>query len=463
MSPLTNRPDLPKLPRPGTAGGEGGTGIIKNGRQEPARQGAPKPRRVFRPLVDAAELIRLRWVAVVGEILAVALMLATRSVGPWWILAIVVVASAASNLALTRSQKRAGPPALASLLALDILVLTALLALTGGALSPFTPLYLVFPVLAALILSPAMSWGVFAFVLVCYGTLVVLTLRLGSLMVPDTSAFVNTHMLGLYVAVGIASPFLVSTILRTRSELSRADRELAKAREAESRHARLAALATLAAGAAHELSSPLGTIAIAARELARRVETARPEARRDVRLIQAEVARCRQVLDELSADVGAGRGEDPRPIEIGDLVDLFVHDRPQVDVLIPEDVDDQVVVLPPRMVSQAVRRLLGNALDAAEGADVRLDMRLADDHVDFIVDDDGPGIPADILAHVGEPFFSTKPAGKGRGLGLWFVRSVAANLGGTLEIDSAPGQGTVATLRVPLGKRPQGDTVSRPP
>ncbi|RME28580.1 MAG: sensor histidine kinase [Deltaproteobacteria bacterium] len=412
--------------------------------------------------MDAAELLRLRWVAVAGEILSVALLLATRAVGAWWILAVVVAASAASNLALTLSRKQAGHEELASLLALDIVVLTALLLMTGGALSPFTPLYLVFPVLASLFLTPAMSWAIYAFVLVCYGSLVVLTLRLGAAMVPDTSSFMHSHMLGLYVAVGLASPFLVSTILRTRRELARADRELAKAREAEAQHSRLAALATLAAGAAHELSSPLGTIAVAARELARRVETARPEARKDIRLIQAEVARCRQVLDELSADVGAGRGEDPRPIEVGDLLDMFVHDRPQVEVLTPEEIDDQVVVLPPRMVSQAVRRLIGNALDAADGAPVRLDIRLEPGHVEFIVSDEGPGIPPEILAHVGEPFFSTKPAGQGRGLGLWFVRSVAANLGGSLTLDSEPGRGTVATLRVPLRTPPEGDMEHAP-
>ncbi len=412
----------------------------------------------IRRLVDATELVRLRWVAVIGEAAAVGVLIATGQPGPWAALGALVLIGALSNLALTFGRRAAGSTVLGALLALDVVLLTAMFALTSGALTPFSPLYLVFPVLAALMLPPGLAWGAFVFVLVCYGALVLHTTDIPPPTPAHSETFVHTQIVGLYLAVAVGSPFLVSTILRTRRALSRADAELARAHDLEHRNARLASLATLAAGAAHELSSPLGTIAVAATELGRQLEGS-PSVD-DVRLIQAEVARCRQVLDELSADVGAGRGEEARLLPLGDLLDLMVHDRPTVEVAMPEDLEEVPCQLPPRMVSQAARRLIGNALDAAPGVTVRLDLQVHGGRLDIVVEDNGPGMPPAVLARAGEPFFSTKAPGSGRGLGLWFVRSVAAHLRGELLLQSTLGSGTRAVLRLPGVVRAPGDTLT---
>lgn len=402
----------------------------------------------LRSLVDASELVRLRWVAVVGQLVAIGLAIATGMPGAWWALLALVAVGAASNMALTVGHRDAGHLVLAGLLLLDVLLLTGMLTLTGGALSPFTPLYLIFPVLAALMLQPGLAWVAFGFVLLCHGALLATTGDLGSSTALSEPAL-RTHLYGLFVAVAVGSPFLVSTILRTRYVLATADAELAEAHVIEAHNARLASLATLAAGAAHELATPLGTIAVAATELARATES-QPELREDVNLIQAEVRRCRQVLQELSADVGAGSAEAAQRIPLGDLVDMIVHDRPSVEVELDEELEERLVSCPPRLVAQAVRRLVGNAIDASKGTTVRLLVTIDDPNLRLTVIDEGSGMTPEVLARATEPFFSTKDVGRGMGLGLWFVRSVAEHLRGKLILESQLGVGTTATLLLPL-------------
>lgn len=403
----------------------------------------------LRSLVDATEMVRLRWVAVMGQGIAIGLATVSGLPGPWWALLALVAIGGASNLALTLGRRTAGEAVLAGLLVLDIVLLTGMLQLTGSAQSPFTPLYLVFPVLAALFLQPRMAWLAFGIVVVSHGVLVGTTLLWGHPLPFQDQAAMHTHIFGLFAAVGVGSPFLVSTILRTRRVLAAADAELAEARDLDHRNARLASLATLAAGAAHELATPLGTIAVAATELARGTREL-PDLQQDVALIQSEVARCRQVLQELSADVGAGAAEVAKTLPLGDLVDLIVYDRPTLEVVLDEDHEELDVRCPPRLVAQAVRRLVGNAYDASQGKPVRLELSVGGPDVSFAVIDQGAGMSPEVLARATEPFFSTKDVGRGMGLGLWFVRSVSEHLGGELRLESKQGVGTRATLRLPI-------------
>ncbi|MCB9778182.1 MAG: HAMP domain-containing histidine kinase [Alphaproteobacteria bacterium] len=411
--------------------------------------GEPAPRR----LIDTAELVRLRWVAVAGEA-AVALGLTLLHVHPLApALLPLVVAGAFSNLVLARRGPKAPEAGLATMLALDIVVLTVSLALTGGAMSPFVPMYLVFPVLGALLLRPSMAWGTFLLVLCSYAML---------FLVPgDPQAHrmwlpgLTHHALGMYISTAAASPFLLVTVMRTRRALTYADRELALARRAEERNARLASLATLAAGAAHELSSPLGTIAVVAHELIRRTESGDARTHEDALLVREEVERCRRVLDELAADVGAGSAELARPTAVDELVLRILEGHRDVETRIQQGLGGARFELPPRLVAQAVRRLVGNALAVTPpGVPVRVDIRrvsMAEGEASLIiaVRDEGPGMPPEVLARATEPFFTTKPEGSGRGLGLWFVQSVAAHLGGHLDLQSIVGQGTTASLVLP--------------
>ncbi|NOY26537.1 MAG: HAMP domain-containing histidine kinase [Oligoflexia bacterium] len=413
-----------------------------------------------RPLADAAELIRLRWVGVAVQVAVVSVAAAAGfwKVAP--VLALLVVVGIASNIVLERRSTPIPESVMAGLIALDTALLTAVLVITGGAFSPYTPLYLIYTVLAALFLRPTLAWASMIIVLSTYGAMVLVEAPVAMLpargLMANASHDINGHITGMFASVSIASPFLVATLLRARRTLTTADNLLAHARVAEERSRRLSSLATLAAGASHELATPLGTIAVAAKELIRHAEPDSTQAK-DAALIRSEVGRCRRVLHELTADVGTTTGEQHQSVLLGDLLDLIlVGYGDEIDVEMDEALESRCCVMPARLVSQAVRRLLGNARSASPaGQTVLLRVDVKHDQLQFEIIDHGRGMEPDVLARALEPFFTTRPTGVGMGLGLWFTQSVAEQLGGTLQLLSAPDAGTQAFFYLPISTSPK--------
>jgi two-component system sensor histidine kinase RegB len=106
--------------------------------------------------------------------------------------------------------------------------------------------------------------------------------------------------------------------------------------------------------------------------------------------------------------------------------------------------------LPPRAVAQALRSLVTNAQDASPPRQpVVVSAAIEDSVLAVEVRDRGPGMPPEVLERIGEPFFTTKPPGRGMGLGLFLTRAVVERLGGSLVIDSTPPDGTRARVVVP--------------
>jgi two-component system sensor histidine kinase RegB len=260
------------------------------------------------------------------------------------------------------------------------------------------------------------------------------------------------HLRGMWVALGVAASFIVYFSRRVALELAERERQLALARERIGRSERLASLATLAAGAAHELGSPLGTIAVAARELERSLVARQSEAslQEDARLIRSQVDRCRHILDELAANAGGPPGAAADEIAVPDLVARALErfpDARRVEVSIPSPVPRLRV--PRQAVEKALGSLVHNALLATKDGAVRISAARADKELVLSVEDDGPGMPPEVLERATDPFFSTREAGTGMGLGLFLATSVAAELGGRLELSSEVGKGTRAALMFP--------------
>jgi len=406
--------------------------------------------------LDVSWLVRLRWAAAVLFLL---LALAARTVFhiPVPLLAVggVLGLQILTNVALgirVRRHRTVRTTTVFALMALDTLLLTVLLGLSGGPSNPFSVLYLVDVALGAVVLTPALTWALLGLVLFCFGALF-LPMPWSPAATLGHADLMRLHLRGMWVAFALAGCTLVAFVLRVRRALAEREAELSRARERAQRRDRLASLATLAAGTAHALGSPLSTIAVAAHELERRLQSL-PEAAEDARLIRTQVERCREALAWMSTEAGQSPGEmlHPRPVSL--LLEEALEGLPEperVRIELQDGVREATAALPVRAVGQSVQALVRNALQASPpGRPVHLRLGLDGDRLRVEVEDHGEGMAPEVLARAGEPFFSTRGSGHGLGLGLFVARSLAEQLGGDLSLVSVREEGTRARLIFPL-------------
>jgi two-component system, sensor histidine kinase RegB len=421
-------------------------------------------------------LIRLRWGAALGQLV---LVLGTEaSLGiklPVGALLLVILLELLSNAALSQWAKGApsllsssagAENAIALVMAFDFVLLTALLALSGGPNNPFSVLYLVEVTLAAVMLAPRRTWLLMGLALACFGTLFA-TPRFAWFAAHGLSheQMMDLHIRGMWVAFGVAAAFIVVFVQRVTRALAARDEELARERLQAARRERLASLATLAAGAAHELSTPLSTIAVVAKELERQL-LGQKEAAADARLIRDEVERCRETLSRMSSDAGAPGGEGSGNEPLSCVVEAALEGlsgREQVRVEALGDLARKVPLLPLRALGRSAQALVRNALQASPGgAEVVLRVEATAESLRVEVQDRGAGISPEMLQRVGEPFFTTRQPGSGMGLGVFLARSLSEQLGGSFYLTSTLGSGTRAVVSVPLVAAQARPLPSRP-
>ncbi|MEA2752068.1 MAG: two-component system, sensor histidine kinase RegB [Myxococcales bacterium] len=403
-------------------------------------------------------LVRLRWGFFLAQAVTVVAARYVLAVDvPIAALAAVVAASGASNLALDLwSRKRRDPQqsVLGAVFVLDTLLLTALLYFSGGPANPFSVFYLVHVTIAAVALG--MRWAALVVVLsvLSYATLFFQHVNVPAMEHAHHSgtAF-SVHLQGMWFALTIAASLIAYFVTRVSGALRAREVELLRTQRLAARNEKLASLSTLAAGAAHELGTPLGTIAIAAKELERSIHSAPDEAVADARLIRDELERCRAIVSRMSASAGQSIGELPAPTTTTAVL-AALRDRMGDAALSGVDVqlEEASFEAPLEGLVQVLSNLVQNALHATPdgGTPVVLVSDLVGSAVRFTVVDRGHGVARADLDRVGEPFFTTKPPGQGMGLGLFLARAFADRYGGQLVFSSEEGKGSRVTLELPV-------------
>jgi two-component system sensor histidine kinase RegB len=321
--------------------------------------------------------------------------------------------------------------------------------------NPFTSFYLLHVTLAALLLPATSTLGIVALITSGYTWLYFggpawfgLAPFAGGTISPEL------HAHGMFVAIGLTSVCIAYFVGRTQDALRSSELRL-------TRRERFAGLATLAAGVAHELATPLGTIAVVSRELERTACTQclNSACRDDARLIRSETDRCRLIIDRLNADSTAGIGDAAEPLRLAHLAAeltpfLTAAHAGRLHFPLPP-AGDANFLAPKNALLQSLAVLVKNACEAdLTGRPVILSVELDATTVRFSVHDSGPGIAPDHTTRLGEPFFTTKPPGQGMGLGLYIARMFAERLHGRLDLLPAPAGGTVARLVLPLSAAP---------
>jgi two-component system, sensor histidine kinase RegB len=429
------------------------------------------------PAPGLAWVIRTRWAAASAQ--AAAVLVAAYGYGmglPVGPLLGLVGVTVATNLALAvrlRGRREAPSALLGGALLLDTAVLTVMLHLSGGAANPFSALYLVYIALAAVLLGSGWAWTLVATAVLAYVGLFLVE----PVAVPELSgghgpgecplhdhaghahhgeagAF-DLHLYGMWIAFSVSACLIAFFVTRTAAALDARERQLAQAREQVARTERLAGLTTLAAGSAHELGTPLGTIAVVAKELERGAAqvAGAEQLAEDARVIREQVARCRGILDRMAVQAGESAGEMPAHIGVEALAEraralLTPTQAGRVAVSVGDGSGG--ADLPVEAMTQVLASLLRNALDASpDGAPVEVAVGGDAQAVWMEVRDRGHGMDEAVRLRATEPFFTTKEAGAGMGLGLFLAQTVVERLGGSLTLEGHEGGGTVARVRVP--------------
>ena len=413
------------------------------------------------PKIGLAWLLRLRWLAISGQLAITGLaVLGLRISLPLALVLSLIGVTALSNVTLTLWLRTAEPSsrALFAVLLLDVVTLTGLLLTAGGASNPFSVFYLVHVALSALLLPPRRAWLVAALSSLAFASLFFLpshTIDPHAMHMQHGAS--SMHLQGMWLAYSLAAGFVVHFVSRVASALQAREHELFELQRSAARSEKLASLSTLAAGAAHELGTPLGTIALVAKELERGLERsgALEELAQDARLIRQEVERCRDILQRMAANAGEGAGEMPGQVTIfgveQSLSDALGQTSQRIDF--EHTGAEAELVLPKRLLVQVLANLVRNAVDAQAEAGrsepIRVISRVEAEHAAFEILDRGGGIPEHARARIGEPFFTTKPPGRGLGLGVFLARAFAERMGGELTLLARPEGGTLARLSVP--------------
>lgn len=424
-------------------------------------------------------LTKLRWIAIGGQLLVIGFV--------WLILKLplalpqllsLVLLTALSNVGLWYFAKRAlrqletgdagvgGFPQrgdLGGILLFDVAILTGLLFYTGGAANPFVLFYVANIAVAGVVLSKFWAIGIsFASVMGC----LFLLLTSHRLEVFDGSAFASEAPWGVtktafFIAFATCSGVLTYFVSQLALEVRLRDRRLAIAEKEKERAQRLEALATLAAGAGHELASPLSTIAVIAGEMSRTLDKQEiPEkVKRDVGLIREELNRCKDILHRMKSGAGEAAAERLHPVSLGDIIDETIaamREPHRVEVHMDQAVEDFKALLPKQALSQALRNLLQNGLDASRHpghVEVYATILMPQEDRrtwELIIHDSGSGMSDEVLRRIGEPFFTTKEVGEGMGLGVFLTRNVIQGLGGSLKFAKRQPVGTTCTVSIPL-------------
>ena len=361
-------------------------------------------------------------------------------------------------------------------LSVDVLQLTVLLYYGGGSTNPFVSLYLLPLVIAAATLPRRHTWGMAALTLACYSLLMVWYVPLPGghaqheapvvqqmdhshhdMAMPTAApapsspledAF-NTHVLGMWLGFVISAVVVAYFAVEMARAVRSRDAQLTRVREDTLRNERIVALGTQAAGAAHELGTPLSTMSVVIGEMRR--ECTAPEQLDNLTILDEQVRNCKRILDSLLSHAQETSSELSLEEFIRNVLDEWQLLRPTVNYRF----NVSGIQPSPRLradpaLRSALLNLLNNAADASPN-EMDILLRWDDANMSLEIRDQGPGLTPEAAARAGSAFFTTKQ--EGRGLGLFLANATLERLGGSVRLSNRDGGGATTEVMLPVRAR----------
>ncbi len=425
-------------------------------------------------------LFILRIIAVVGQIIAI--FIVTYVIGlrlPLTLMVPVLGFLTAFNFLTWLRLKNPAPVTdleLVGQLLADIVALAVLLYASGGSTNPFVSLFLLPLTIAAAILPPRQTWFIAGITVCCYTTLLfsyeplvrkgmelhpLMAMEPGSPAHGGHAGYFELHVVGMWFNFLLSAVLIAYFVVRMAASIRERDRLLLTAREIALRDEHIIALGTLAAGAAHELGTPLATMAIITHEL-QQEHGNHNELNEDLRLLRLQIDSCKTILSKLLDTAGQTRSGSLAQVRSDQYLDELIEQwqiiRPGIALIrIENGLSPAPYIATEASLSHAIMNLLNNAADASP------------DYVEFITSwderrlsiqicDRGPGLAPDTLASAGQPFFTTKAPGKGTGIGLFLANASIERFGGSVSLSNRAGGGARIEVLLPvlpaIGKNP---------
>ncbi len=439
-----------------------GTGEVRRGSgRKPggARRLAARLAGLLRPMAGSGgirlyTIVAMRWIAVIGQLFTVLFVHFSLGIElPLLPILPAILLSGALNLALVvsfRAAARLGEWPATALFAYDVLQLCYLLLLTGGLHNPFAVLLLLPVAMAAATLGALPTVSITALAVVGAALLAVLPeglpFRDGPLVLP------GLYLLAAWTALGLAAILVAMFTWSIAEEARRHAAALAATQLALAREQKLSALGGQAAAAAHLLGSPLGTIAVIAKELVRGLPPDSPF-QEEARELQAQAQRCREILQTLGRRP-QDASETPFPkAPISGLLQGIAEEFARPGVTLEVRVEPEEGGVEPELVlPPALRHALANFIDNAwrhATSRVVITVRPGPERLAIEIADDGPGFPPEVLEWIGEPYLTTRREEGGLGLGIFIANTLLARSGAVVHIENAT-KGARVTVVWPL-------------
>ena len=403
--------------------------------------------------INLQRLVAYRYLVLAGLVTGLLVAVIRDIALPIGSLLVVIVIFAALNLItwlrLRWLDRPVGEQELFMHLFSDVLILTALLYFTGGSTNPFVSLFLLPLTLAAAALPGRYTWAIATAAVICYSFLMVWYFP-----IPHQHGInFNLHVLGMWFGFVLSAILISYFAVKMSATLRERDRALALARENALRDERLVSLGTLAAGAAHELGTPLATMAVLAKDLESEC-AGTPGVAEPFQVLRGQIARCKDILSQLAVSAGQARAEAGRDLALdqylAQIVEQWHNGRPAVDMRLKwEGTQPPPRIIADQTLTQAITNILNNAADASEWQ-VEVVGHWSDSELLLEICDHGEGLSVAATSHAGEPFFTTKPPGQGLGLGLFLAQSTIRRLGGSVELFNHREGGACARIVLPL-------------
>lgn len=335
----------------------------------------------------------------------------------------------------------------------DLLALTVLFYFTGGYSNPLVWMYLLPLTIAAVALKREYAWLLSAIAVTCYSVLVFYYVPLSHLHMHHLAGrSLDIHLVGMWLGFVVSAGIIAFFVTRIGQSLRDYDQILASVREKSLESERALSLGTLAASAAHELGTPLATMAVISKELAQDLSN-QPEELAQLEIMRTQIDRCKEILSSITRNAGQSRADAGNGLPLRQFLQETIQrwrdTRPATELVISfeENISDPIIFTD-RTLVQAIQNLLDNAADASPDK-VLFNASWDDERLQIQIRDFGSGLSDEVKKQLGKPFFSSKN-GNGMGLGVYLTEIIIAKFGGTLTLSNHDEIGVLTLVTMPL-------------